>query len=72
MAAVAVTFRLQALETENVRAKITDVNGDVTDRIASIALIKATGTEEYERGVICFSALNKFIKNITVLIVIIV
>ncbi len=49
MAAVAVTFRSQASETENVRAKITDVNGDVTDRIASIALIKATGTEEYER-----------------------
>lgn len=49
MIAVAVTFRSQASETENVRAKITDVNGDVTDRIASIALIKATGTEEYER-----------------------
>ncbi|WP_425379673.1 ABC transporter ATP-binding protein [Spiroplasma endosymbiont of Stenodema calcarata] len=49
MTAVAVTFRSQASETENVRAKITDVNGDVTDRIASIALIKATGTEEYER-----------------------
>ncbi|WFG95995.1 ABC transporter ATP-binding protein/permease [Spiroplasma citri] len=49
MVAVAVTFRSQASETENVRAKITDVNGDVTDRIASIALIKATGTEEYER-----------------------
>ncbi|WP_338963969.1 MULTISPECIES: ABC transporter ATP-binding protein [unclassified Spiroplasma] len=49
MTAVAVTFRSQSSETENVRAKITDVNGDVTDRIASIALIKATGTEEYER-----------------------
>ncbi|WP_425378857.1 ABC transporter ATP-binding protein [Spiroplasma endosymbiont of Polydrusus pterygomalis] len=49
MTAVAVTFRSQAAETENVRAKITDVNGDVTDRIASIALIKSTGTEEYER-----------------------
>ncbi|WP_368486762.1 ABC transporter ATP-binding protein [Spiroplasma sp. DGKH1] len=49
MTAIAVTFRSQAVESENVKATITDVNGDVTDRIGAVALIKATGTEEYER-----------------------
>ncbi|AGM26237.1 ABC transporter ATP-binding protein/permease [Spiroplasma syrphidicola EA-1] len=49
MTLVSVTFRSQALETEVVRKKITEVNGDVTDRIGSVALIKASGTEEYEK-----------------------
>ncbi|WP_434328442.1 ABC transporter ATP-binding protein [Mycoplasma capricolum subsp. capricolum] len=33
----------------NLRKIITDINGDVTDRINTIKLIKANGTEEYEK-----------------------
>ncbi|AEM68728.1 ABC transporter ATP-binding protein [Mycoplasma putrefaciens] len=33
----------------NLRKIITEINGDVTDRINTIKLIKASGTEEYEK-----------------------
>lgn len=62
MFAVIITFRSQLLEIENVRNKITNINGDITDRISSIALIKSSGTEEYER--IRFEKIHKEYYNI--------
>lgn len=46
---IIITFKTQAIETEKVKNKITNINGDIMDRISSIALIKANGTEEYEK-----------------------
>ncbi|AHI53618.1 ABC transporter ATP-binding protein/permease [Spiroplasma sabaudiense Ar-1343] len=49
MVIVIFTFNAQSNETERVRKKVTEVNGDSTDRIGAIALIKASGTEKYEQ-----------------------
>ncbi|AXK51004.1 ABC transporter ATP-binding protein [Spiroplasma alleghenense] len=49
MLLVIFTFNAQSIETEKVRKKVTEVNGDSTDRIGAIALIKASGTERYEQ-----------------------
>ncbi|KAF5305980.1 hypothetical protein FQR65_LT18637 [Abscondita terminalis] len=42
------TFGIMRRMIMKVRNVITDINGDVTDRISTVRLIKASGTEEYE------------------------
>nr|WP_158637886.1 ABC transporter ATP-binding protein [Spiroplasma monobiae] len=42
------TFGIVKKAALKTRDSITDINGDVTDRIATVRLIKASGTENYE------------------------
>ncbi|AXK51746.1 ABC transporter ATP-binding protein [Spiroplasma alleghenense] len=46
--AMAVSFAFTKRRYTKVREVVTDINGDVTDRIGAIRLIKASGTENYE------------------------
>ncbi|QHX36092.1 ATP-binding cassette [Spiroplasma sp. TIUS-1] len=46
--AMLVAFAVTRKRVEKVREAITNINGDVTDRVATVRLIKATGTEQYE------------------------
>jgi ATP-binding cassette subfamily B protein len=48
MAVMFISFGFVRKLLVKVRAVITDINGDVTDRIATVRLIKSSGTEEYE------------------------
>ncbi|WP_338983168.1 ABC transporter ATP-binding protein [Spiroplasma endosymbiont of Othius punctulatus] len=43
-----ISFGVTRKRVEKVRESITEINGDVADRISTIRLIKATGTEQYE------------------------
>ncbi|AUF83208.1 ABC transporter ATP-binding protein [Mesoplasma syrphidae] len=43
-----VTFNVTTKRFHKVRAVITEINGNVIDRIATVRLIKSTGTENYE------------------------
>ncbi|WP_026389474.1 ABC transporter ATP-binding protein [[Acholeplasma] multilocale] len=46
--AMYVSFKITTSRYNKVRTVITDINGNVTDRIATVRLIKSTGTENYE------------------------
>ncbi|WP_051636003.1 ABC transporter ATP-binding protein [Mesoplasma photuris] len=48
IAIMVVMFKITTKRYHKVREVITDINGDVTDRIATVRLIKSTGTENYE------------------------
>ncbi|ATZ16142.1 ATP-binding cassette subfamily B protein [Entomoplasma freundtii] len=42
------SYALTKKRYDKVRQVVTEINGNVTDRVATIRLIKATGTEDYE------------------------
>ncbi|AHI53688.1 ABC transporter ATP-binding protein/permease [Spiroplasma sabaudiense Ar-1343] len=48
LATIFVSFAIVKKMMFKVRSSITRINGDVTDRINTVRLIKASGTEEYE------------------------
>ncbi|AHI54276.1 ABC transporter ATP-binding protein/permease [Spiroplasma sabaudiense Ar-1343] len=46
--AMAISFAFTKRSYSRVREVVTDINGDVTDRVGAIRLVKASGTENYE------------------------